>query len=792
MPIGFLRWLGDIYKNCRVRVCHRGFLYINTLPCAPSACLESELASICHPAPTSSAVAMVHPYLSGLMALVTLWLAVGTEANANHPRLFEHRQISHPYQNTSSSISPSHSSRHPTSSETLSHSNSTNTISITSRTSSSKSSISSSTSLKITSSPSSSSIPVTTPPSGTGVIVSQQTTTVNGKIQTHPVIVGGVFTSPVTLDSPDPTPLNPTGEPAKSSAKSISSSYSAVLGEITSWLENKDQAKATPILASLKGVLPEIGTMVNNLPNGKKSLSGGCKSAGKKRYLKSSPRVEGSIKETRKSSSSLKGAVTRFLRGQPIVQRDILGGLLGGLNKLLCSTTDLIDDFTKVTGTKDQGVINNLANGIKSTINGVDLGVVGGGGGGGDGGDGDGDNDDDNNTSTKSTDKTTTESSKKSSTSSSTASCTKSVTATFESIFCTVTASVSLPEIQRRQTACSSRVYKTVTGCSVSNSATRTTTIVAASKTPFSDTCSPETCGGTSCDSGKRDLEKRVYEDAPQRRIAPARGEWAEPANYGGDRSAFFRGEVARAYLGQGTDVGAVALNIKDTSQPTSSYTRRWTDEVATVAVAGLYGCTSVVVVSQRGVWATHMWENPSFTGAQLIAGFWYFDDYDLDVNGLPKYKYFEPIYEDENQKNQRFQREIIGAIHKGNGIDSWHSLGLDQLRNGQNSPVALLSHIFDTEAQPQVFIVTSRPRASTSDPNRHVDQNAGKRAYDRQIEEIREEIDDIFEEKAPIQVIDYYPITTPIDWPHNNDPSAVQSYQADSRGADVRGKIRE
>ncbi|KAB8218768.1 hypothetical protein BDV33DRAFT_192562 [Aspergillus novoparasiticus] len=31
------------------------------------------------------------------------------------------------------------------------------------------------------------------------------------------------------------------------------------------------------------------------------------------------------------------------------------------------------------------------------------------------------------------------------------------------------------------------------------------------------------------------------------------------------------------------------------------------------LAVQGLYGCTSVVVVSEKGIWMSHMWENPAF-----------------------------------------------------------------------------------------------------------------------------------------------------------------------------------
>ncbi|RYP62373.1 hypothetical protein DL769_007330 [Monosporascus sp. CRB-8-3] len=62
-------------------------------------------------------------------------------------------------------------------------------------------------------------------------------------------------------------------------------------------------------------------------------------------------------------------------------------------------------------------------------------------------------------------------------------------------------------------------------------------------------------------------------------------------------------------------------------------------------------------------------------------------------------------------------------------------------------------------------------------DPNRHVDQNAGQRAFS-EVDAISEEINDIFDERAPIQVIDYYPLIMSIDWPYNNEPAAARNYQ--------------
>lgn len=37
------------------------------------------------------------------------------------------------------------------------------------------------------------------------------------------------------------------------------------------------------------------------------------------------------------------------------------------------------------------------------------------------------------------------------------------------------------------------------------------------------------------------------------------------------------------------------------------------------VAVQGLYGCTSVLVVSQQGTWMSHFWEGSSFKSQQAF-----------------------------------------------------------------------------------------------------------------------------------------------------------------------------
>jgi hypothetical protein len=80
------------------------------------------------------------------------------------------------------------------------------------------------------------------------------------------------------------------------------------------------------------------------------------------------------------------------------------------------------------------------------------------------------------------------------------------------------------------------------------------------------------------------------------------------------------------------------------------------------IGVKGLYGCTSVVVASQQGIWISHFWEVPSF------------------------------------QTQAAFQKDVLDTICAGDGTD---------LMPGLSQYAAQ----FDEPQKPQVVIVTPRDR---------------------------------------------------------------------------------
>ncbi|KAF2640971.1 hypothetical protein P280DRAFT_334453 [Massarina eburnea CBS 473.64] len=97
---------------------------------------------------------------------------------------------------------------------------------------------------------------------------------------------------------------------------------------------------------------------------------------------------------------------------------------------------------------------------------------------------------------------------------------------------------------------------------------------------------------------------------APERIYDPPSGEWAEPAHYKSRTiEEFVPGEVMRTYLGSLDDeANGWVLDFSLSEDPTPSVARveQWMDRPVTLALRGLYGCTSVVILTSWGAWISH------------------------------------------------------------------------------------------------------------------------------------------------------------------------------------------
>jgi hypothetical protein len=77
------------------------------------------------------------------------------------------------------------------------------------------------------------------------------------------------------------------------------------------------------------------------------------------------------------------------------------------------------------------------------------------------------------------------------------------------------------------------------------------------------------------------------------------------PENYGGDVTTFFLTELLNARA------SGQLLNYRTTSA--AAKLRYFRDQDLTTGVLGLFGCTSIIVISKGAVWVSHWWENPVF-----------------------------------------------------------------------------------------------------------------------------------------------------------------------------------
>lgn len=111
------------------------------------------------------------------------------------------------------------------------------------------------------------------------------------------------------------------------------------------------------------------------------------------------------------------------------------------------------------------------------------------------------------------------------------------------------------------------------------------------------------------------------------------------------------------------------------------------------LAVAGLYGCTSVIAISKRGAWVSHHWEAPAFT--HYAGDLW--PPTDLEQLEI-------------------FRQEVLIALHKGYGTDNLFGLG--ELRDKNAADDLPLAHLMDDDADPRVFIFAPYERAARGDPN--------------------------------------------------------------------------
>ncbi|KAB5570694.1 hypothetical protein GE09DRAFT_1271789 [Coniochaeta sp. 2T2.1] len=228
---------------------------------------------------------------------------------------------------------------------------------------------------------------------------------------------------------------------------------------------------------------------------------------------------------------------------------------------------------------------------------------------------------------------------------------------------------------------------------SSTSSSSSTTCTVSVTATVGAPRCSEGICGKGTCPARPPSDRKRDANVAPRRVSEPPPGVWVGPENYeGGSFMKFMPGEVFLANTDPRTSV-----DIYGEGRPRVDTTFNFVafkDQTETLALTGLYGCTALVAISQKGAWMAHFWEDTAFESYQNTGSWDWFDSRvtnAIDV-GLPA-----------DVPRQQYVNQFA----------------LGELRNKDDKPREL-GHMFDDLFDPFIFYIFPRydDVRSGNDPN--------------------------------------------------------------------------
>lgn len=332
---------------------------------------------------------------------------------------------------------------------------------------------------------------------------------------------------------------------------------------------------------------------------------------------------------------------------------------------------------------------------------------------------------------------------------------------------------------QRRQEPsedCSSLAYSTVKACSATNSeVTATTTKTRSAPKATHVLCGQSTCSGDTCGLPQ---EKRSVGNSTLgslvKRGKPEDGEPPGPEDYNGSVDQF----VAKDTFGT-----VVKHAIPEMGDVTTSSSLVFRGKVEQIAITGLYGCTSVIAISKKGVFVSHTYERHMADGAPT------------------------------------FQEQVIQGVHRGLGND-YHPFGIDELTNNPDASPDGLGTIFgdnrpgaDNNLDVHVYIVTPRLRMPIYDTNAdgtdkldadgfpvwvpdeaRLDENAlpNTRLYPGSVTELLTNLDGSFkgsEHGAIVDIIDYAPNVLPKAWHDKRDDLFLEVLDAEAGEATLRAQ---
>lgn len=182
-------------------------------------------------------------------------------------------------------------------------------------------------------------------------------------------------------------------------------------------------------------------------------------------------------------------------------------------------------------------------------------------------------------------------------------------------------------------------------------------------------------------------------------------------------------------------------------------------EEPATLAVPRMVGCTSIIVVSRKGAWASHIWEEGVFEPKRDPKGRWI----------LPEKKFYEDGQDEFPFEKQlaHFKTHALYRLHTTypDTPEAHHESGLKELRENDE--------MFEDKYEPHVFMFIPYKRVGERDPNYNRENPVGLPAawdhggnpsprgddgVESYNDQIRAELKKIFGEGLDIKTVLYAP----------------------------------
>ena len=192
--------------------------------------------------------------------------------------------------------------------------------------------------------------------------------------------------------------------------------------------------------------------------------------------------------------------------------------------------------------------------------------------------------------------------------------------------------------------------------------------------------------------------------------------------SYVGDDYGPYRDMIAKLEKARGVGNWVPHGYLGSRAAP-AAVTRDFKDQPINLGIANLHGCTSVIVVSRKGVWASHFWEVPSFK-TRVGPG-------PYDCVHVP----------------DTFKRDVLGTLDYGCVFDQHPNRECGGIGSYSRDD----SSMFAEDYRPRVIIVTPREKTYSPPPRE------GVLEFPDQVRQIKKKLRKLLPSSPPPLVVDYF-----------------------------------